>query len=242
MKKLMLASAALSAFSNVVDSVSAADMPPFVAPIPIFTWTSCFLGAHIGGGWAQKDFTDPVALVQNSLLGTVTTGVTTVGVSSSGLLVGGQMGCDYQFGLSPWVLGLEGAVSGMNLRGNTNFGLPLGGPSDIATMTAKTDFLPSVTARFGYALANWLFYVRAGGAWAGAAKRGTPSATLGAFIAHCACSVSLRLSLRWPSAAFGVRLEIARSTSPWWDSRAPAEQTGDIVIVRTVAAPKDKPK
>jgi hypothetical protein len=37
-------------------------------------------------------------------------------------------------------------------------------------------------------------------------------------------------------------LEIARSTSPWWDSRAPAEQTGDIVIVRTVAAPKDKPK
>src|SRR5215471_2192166 len=108
-----------------------------------------------------------VALVQNSFLGTVTTGATTVGVSSSGLLVGGQMGCDYQFGPSPWVLGLEGAVSGMNLRGNTNFALPLGGPSDIATMTAKTDFLPTVTARFGYALANWLFYVRAGGAWAG---------------------------------------------------------------------------
>jgi len=167
MKKLLLAGAALSTFSNVVDSVFAADMPPFVAPIPIFTWTSCFLGAHIGGGWAQKNFTDPVALVQNSFLGTVTTGATAVGVSSSGLLVGGQMGCDYQFGLSPWVLGLEGAVSGMNLRGNTNFGLPLGGPSDIATMTAKTDFLPSVTARFGYALANWLFYVRAGGAWAG---------------------------------------------------------------------------
>ena len=167
MKKLLLAGAALSTFSNVVDSVFAADMPPFVAAIPIFTWTSCFLGAHIGGGWAQKDFIDPVALVQNSFLSTVTTGVTTVGVSSSGLLVGGQMGCDYQFGLSPWVLGLEGAVSGMNLRGNTNFALPLGGPSDIATMTAKTDFLPTVTARFGYALANWLFYVRAGGAWAG---------------------------------------------------------------------------
>ncbi len=167
MKKLLLAGAALSTFSNVVDSVSAADMLPFVAPIPMFTWTSCFLGAHLGGGWAQKDFTDPVALAQNSFLGTVTTGVTTIGVSSSGLLVGGQMGCDYQFGLSPWVLGLEGAVSGMNLRGNTNFGLPLGGAGDIATMTAKTDFLPSVTARFGYALANWLFYVRAGGAWAG---------------------------------------------------------------------------
>jgi outer membrane immunogenic protein len=167
MKKLLLAGAAALS-TGIAGPALAADIPlGYVAPIPIFTWTSCFLGAHIGGGWAQKDFTDPVALVQNSFLGTVTTGATTVGVSSSGLLVGGQMGCDYQFGPSPWVLGLEGAVSGMNLRGNTNFGLPLGGPSDIATMTAKTDFLPSVTARFGYALANWLFYVGAGGAWAG---------------------------------------------------------------------------
>jgi opacity protein-like surface antigen len=77
------------------------------------------------------------------------------------------MGCDYQFGFSPWVLGVEGAVSGGNLRGNTNFVLPLGGSSDIATLTSKTDFLPSITARVGYALNNWLFYVRAGGAWAG---------------------------------------------------------------------------
>jgi outer membrane immunogenic protein len=167
MKKLLLAGAALSMLSNIAGSARAADMPLVAAPAPMFNWTSCFLGAHIGGGRAQKDFTDPVALAQNSILGTVTTGVTTVGVSPSGLLVGGQMGCDYQFGYSPWVLGVEGAVSGMNLRGNTNFALPLGGPGDIATLTAKTDFLPSVTARLGYALGNWLFYVRAGGAWAG---------------------------------------------------------------------------
>ena len=125
-----------------------------------------FLGAHIGGGWAQKEFTDPGALVQNSILGTVTTTVTTVGVSPSGFLIGGQIGCDYQFGFSPWVLGVEGAMSGM-LRGNTNFVLPLGGSSDIATLTSKTDFLQSVTVRVGYALDNWLFYLRAGGTWAG---------------------------------------------------------------------------
>jgi outer membrane immunogenic protein len=167
MRKVLLAgAAALSA--SIVGSALAADMPlGYVAPVPIFKWTSCFLGAHIGGGWARKDFTDPVALVQNSILGTVTPGVTTVGVSSSGLIIGGQMGCDYQFGFSPWVVGVEGTASGGNLRGNTNFVLPLGGSSDIATLTAKTDFLPSVTARVGYALDNWLFYVRAGGAWAG---------------------------------------------------------------------------
>ena len=168
MKKLLLAGAAAMS-AGIAGPALAADMPLnyVVAPVPIFNWTSCFLGAHIGGGWAHKDFTDPVALVQNSILGTVTPGVTTVGVSSSGLIIGGQMGCDYQFGFSPWVLGVEGAVSGGNLRGNTNFVLPVGGSNDIATLTAKTDFLPSVTARVGYALDNWLFYVRAGGAWAG---------------------------------------------------------------------------
>jgi opacity protein-like surface antigen len=154
--------------AGIAGPALAADMPlGYVKPVPIFNWTSCFLGAHIGGGWAHKDFTDPVALVQNSILGTVTPGVNTVGVSSSGLIIGGQMGCDYQFGFSQWVVGVEGAVSGGNLRGNTNFVLPLGDPGDIASLTAKTDFLPSVTARVGYALANWLFYVRAGGAWAG---------------------------------------------------------------------------
>jgi len=167
MKKPLLAGAALAMFSHIAGSAFAADLPLLAAPVPVFSWTSCFLGAHVGGGWAHKEFTDPVVLVQNSILGTVTTGVTTIGVSPSGFLIGGQIGCDYQFGFSPWVLGVEGEMSGMNLRGNTNFALPLGGAGDIATITAKTDFLPSVTARLGYALGNWLIYVRAGGAWAG---------------------------------------------------------------------------
>jgi outer membrane immunogenic protein len=100
-KLLWLAAAALTMFSNILGSALAADLPPFAAPVPVFSWTSCFLGAHVGGGWAQKEFTDPVALVQNSILGTVTTAVTTVGVSPSGFLIGGQMGCNYQFGFSP---------------------------------------------------------------------------------------------------------------------------------------------
>jgi outer membrane immunogenic protein len=67
------------------------------------------------------------------------------------------MGCDYQFGYTNWVLGAEGAVSGANMRGNTNVVLPLGDPGDIATVTAKTDFIPSATVRLGYAVNNWLF-------------------------------------------------------------------------------------
>jgi outer membrane immunogenic protein len=168
MKKMLLAGAAVS-IVVMAGHARAADMPAGMSwtPVSAFNWTSCFLGAHIGGGWARKDATDPVQLVQDSFLGSVTTGVTTTGVSPSGLLVGGQMGCDYQFGYSNWVLGAEGAFSGANLRGNANVGLPFGNPGDIATFTAKTDFLPSVTARLGYAVGPWLLYLRAGGAWGG---------------------------------------------------------------------------
>jgi hypothetical protein len=26
---------------------------------PAFSWTSCHLGAHVGGGWARKSLIDP---------------------------------------------------------------------------------------------------------------------------------------------------------------------------------------
>jgi hypothetical protein len=41
---------------------------------------------------------DPVELVQNSFAGArVTAGVTTAHISPSGVVIGGQFGCDYQF-------------------------------------------------------------------------------------------------------------------------------------------------
>jgi outer membrane immunogenic protein len=166
MKKLLFAGAAILS-SLIAAPAFAADLAILAAPVPVFSWTSCFLGAHIGGAWAQDGFTDPAALVENSILGTVVPPGATVGVASNGLIIGGQMGCDYQFGFSPWVLGAEGAASGANPRGNSNVAFPLGGPGDIATLTSKTDLLPSAAARLGYALGNWLFYARGGGAWAG---------------------------------------------------------------------------
>jgi outer membrane immunogenic protein len=38
---------------------------------------------------------------------------------------------------------------------------------DAARVTARTDFLASVTGRLGYAVDRWLYYVRGGAAWAG---------------------------------------------------------------------------
>ena len=46
----------------------AADVPHGIPAAPFvqqFSWTGCYLGGHLGGGWAQKDMIDPVQLVQD---------------------------------------------------------------------------------------------------------------------------------------------------------------------------------
>jgi outer membrane immunogenic protein len=169
MKKLPLLISAAVCLLSIAGPSLAADMPMYVAQAPAyaFSWTSCYLGAHAGGGWANKSVTDPVQVVQDSLSGApVTAGVTTVNVSPTGAVVGGQIGCDYQFAPT-WVVGVEGAASGATMKGNTSVGLPAGFLGDSAVVTARTDFLASATVRLGYAVDRVLFYVDGGGAWEG---------------------------------------------------------------------------
>ncbi len=162
MTKLFLAQAAVLAAITAGPAV-AADMP-LKAATPFaerFTWTGCYLGGHVGGGFARKDITDPAQLVQDSFLGAgTTTGITTAGPRPDGAVIGGQIGCDYQFAPS-WVVGIEGAASGSTMKGSTTIGLPLGNP-DTALAQAKTDFLTSVTARVGYAFDHVLLYGKGG--------------------------------------------------------------------------------
>ena len=168
MRKLLIVTAA-ALLSSIAGPVLAAELPigvPLAAPIPVFSWSGCYLGGHVGAGWGRKDITDPVQLAQDAVIGPGTTiGATTAEVSLSGVLVGGQIGCDYQFAPN-WVVGVEGAASGSNLKGSTNVGLPVGFPGDQATVTATTDFIPSVTGRLGYAFDRLLLYGKGGVAWA----------------------------------------------------------------------------
>jgi opacity protein-like surface antigen len=164
MRKLLFAQAAALAVTMAGPAV-AADMPlraatPFAER---FNWTGCYLGGHLGGGFARKDITDPVQLVQDQdpFAGAgATTGITTASPSPTGVVIGGQIGCDYQFAPS-WVVGIEGSASGSTMKGSTIVGLPLGSP-DTALVQAKTDFLTSVTARLGYAFDNVLVYAKGG--------------------------------------------------------------------------------
>lgn len=167
MRKLLLANLAVLATTGAAPAL-AADLA-VKAPAPFverFTWTSCYLGGHIGGAWAQKDITDPVQLVQDSFLGAgTTTDVTKVNPAPTGAVIGGQIGCDYEFP-SSFVIGIEGSASGSTMRGSKNVVLPLGNP-DVALVQANTDFLVSLTARVGYAFNDVLLYARGGAALAG---------------------------------------------------------------------------
>ena len=167
MKKLLIANLAAAAMT-MAGSALAADIP-VKAPAPFverFTWTGCYLGGHVGGAFAHKDITDPVQLVQDSFLFPgATTGVTTVNPSPSGAVIGGQIGCDYEFA-SNFVIGVEGSASGSTMRSSQNAVLPLGNP-DIALVQANTDFLVGLTGRIGYAFDTVLLYARGGAALAG---------------------------------------------------------------------------
>ncbi len=155
MKATLLAVTALSLLSA---SAFAADLgvplkaPPEPAP---FAWTGCYAGANVGGGLGQKDLTDSAGFLGG--LG----GPSSASLDINGYMLGGQLGCDYQFA-SGWVLGIEGYAAGGNISGSAL--APVTG--DNATFSDTTNLLTSGTARIGYAYGRWLPYVKAGVAWA----------------------------------------------------------------------------
>jgi hypothetical protein len=115
--------------------------PPLKAPaLPLFTWTGCYAGGQVAGAWGNKDLTDTTEVVATS------TGFTSVSLNINGYVLGGQVGCDNQFG-SNWVLGIEGALAGGDISASTGVAQPLGIPGDTATFKETTNYLSSVTGR-----------------------------------------------------------------------------------------------
>jgi outer membrane immunogenic protein len=149
---LLATTALLTGFAQ---SASAADLPVYKAPpvahVPPWTWTGCYVGAHIGSGWGNKVWEDQGDdISDNTSYGTV------------GFLGGAQIGCDYQW----WdhiVIGAEGTWSGTNIKGSGS--LPFEG--DPTTIRTKIDWLATLTGRVGFTAAErTLIYGKAGVAWA----------------------------------------------------------------------------
>ncbi len=159
MKKLLLGSVALAALA-ICGPAWAADMPrkapaapPAAAPAaPVVTWTGCYVGGNIGGGWALKDWANPSSNPENpGDRGTAALG---------GFVGGGQIGCDYQFSGS-WVIGIQGMFDGASLKGDI-----LDSFNPDFDLTNRVDWFATITGRLGYALIpTGLLYVKGGVAW-----------------------------------------------------------------------------
>jgi outer membrane immunogenic protein len=153
MKRLFLAS--LAVFSISGSSAWAADMLAPMADAPVASWTGCYVGGNIGGGWSDIDQTQV-----HKVGSTIPLNNDFGSGSGSGFIGGAQLGCDYQ--MDRWVFGVQGMF---------DFG-------DIKSSHAVTAFptfnfedkvkdLFTVTGRAGYLFDPAILgYVKAGGAWA----------------------------------------------------------------------------
>jgi outer membrane immunogenic protein len=122
-------------------------------PIELFSWTGCYVGGHVGGLWARKEWINADARL-------APLGISYGSHDADSVLGGFQGGCNYQVG--SWVFGIQGDYAWTDARGdNVNAVLMQGQLRDQSRIRS----LASVTGRVGYAWDRFLGYVKGGGAW-----------------------------------------------------------------------------
>jgi outer membrane immunogenic protein len=137
---------------------SANQAPPPITPAPVGTnWSGCYAGVEGGGVWGHSTHTqnDPFVVTANSTFGLPLTN----NFSTSGGLLGGTLGCNYQVG--NWVLGIEDDMSWTDQNGTATV-IPPFNPN--ATVQTSSSWLGTFRGRLGYAWGSWYLYGTVGAA------------------------------------------------------------------------------
>jgi outer membrane immunogenic protein len=170
MKKILLGFAAVGALMTT--PVLAADMPvkaPPMAPAPVYSWTGCYIGANVGGIWEHDN--TPITLFDPTGIATVafTTGriPSSFSYDRSGVVGGGQLGCNWQ--VTNWVVGIETDFDGAGRNGGQTISTAVPGFFPLtSTVTQKMDWIGTTRGRLGVVAGNnILLYGTAGVAYAG---------------------------------------------------------------------------
>ena len=152
MKRVFFALISLAALTG---TAAAADLPPRPAPapyykapvaLPVYNWTGFYIGINGGGGFGHSQWDS------------------TGSFNTSGGLVGGTVGYNYQFGQG--VVGLEGDIDWADINGTTNAACPLG-------CKTSDHWLSTVRGRLGYAADRFMPFVTGGAAF-GDIRASTP--------------------------------------------------------------------
>ena len=143
MKRVILAGVSALAVVTMMGAANAADLPRRRAEMPVkapeyvapFSWTGFYVGINGGGAWGHSNWSG-----------------TGTGVNTSGGLVGGTVGYNWQAG--PTVFGLEGDLDWAGVKGTST----CGGLS----CETKNDWLGTFRGRVGYAFNRVMPYVTGG--------------------------------------------------------------------------------
>jgi len=140
----------------------AADMPakmPIGVAMAPYDWSGLYLGAHAGYAWSRADATNingnvnfPAGLQH--------------GIDLNGGLAGVQLGYNYQFPASNWLVGIEGEFSWSGMDGDSTEPSPVSPATRLNLSHGKVNWLATATGRLGYAYSNWLLFAKGGAAWA----------------------------------------------------------------------------
>jgi outer membrane immunogenic protein len=140
-----LTSVAALATANAADLAVKAPVykAPVVAP---FSWTGFYVGVNGGGAWGNSDWL-------------FTNGNTAGSHKTSGGLVGGTVGANWQFPTTNWVIGAEADWDWADIRGSAFC------PNPAVLCQSKIGDLATARGRLGYAFDRVLVYGTGGFAW-----------------------------------------------------------------------------
>jgi outer membrane immunogenic protein len=164
MTRKTFAAVGLLALTGLATPAAAADLgarpitkAPVAAPIALYDWSGFYIGGHIGGTSADKDWSIDPATVFAPLGIALPGGAINVGSHrAEGFLAGGQAGFNWQTGA--WVFGIEGQASWTNADGddiNCFGGVGL-------TCRTEMNWMATIAGRVGYAFNNLLLYGKGG--------------------------------------------------------------------------------
>jgi outer membrane immunogenic protein len=163
MKKLLLGAAFVAL---VTGPAMAADLPvkaPRMVVAESFSWSRCYLGAHVGYGWGRNRNSFGDAIETGNSEGEGLPGEAgPFHHNTSGGVIGGQLGCNYQFA-NNWLIGIEGEVWWSGIKGS--FTAPEdepAGPGNFSRFESRNRWDGDVALRFGYTWNRHLLYGKAG--------------------------------------------------------------------------------
>jgi outer membrane immunogenic protein len=145
MKRLVLGALAAVMMIGAANAADIARRPmPAKAPAyAAYNWSGFYVGVNGGGGFGHSSWSNAFG---------------STGFNTSGGVVGGTLGYNYQMGQA--VFGLEGDLDWSNVRGSTSSGICAGG-----TCETRNNWLGTARGRIGYAFDRFMPFVTGGAAF-----------------------------------------------------------------------------